>query len=147
MYELEAVIGEPHVLARAGEWVALPHDLALLPVTEDWLAKVAEGPHSFRRPAPGVRKLLASCSMVGPIAHVEAGFFGGDGGQAARVWIDGVVVWERDVLEMTGPVDQWPINQALTMLGLDPRPGEDLFDELHLGRYRATEKWLGPRER
>ena len=147
VYELEAVIGEPDVLARAGEWVPLPHELALLPVTAAWLAKVSDGPHSFRRPAPGVRTLLANCSMAGPLAYVEAGFFGGDGGQAARVWRDGIVVYEADVLELTGPSEQWPINHALRVLGLFPDPGVDLFDELGLGRHRHTEDWLGPRGR
>jgi hypothetical protein len=147
VYELEAVIGEPHVLERVGEWVSLPHDMGLLPVTPEWLAKVADGAHSYRHPALGVRRLLASCSKVGPLAHVEAWFLGGDGGQAARVWRDGTVEWELDELEVTGPVDEWPINQALTRIGLVPDRGVDLFDELRLGQYRHTEKWFGPRER
>jgi len=78
---------------------------------------------------------------------VVGGVLDGDGGQAGRVWRDGLVEWELDLLEVTGPAQEWPINQALARIGLETRGGFDLFDELRLGRHRHTEKWLGPRER
>ena len=89
-----------------------------------------------------MRSLLARCSQTGPLAHVQASFFRGGGGQGARMWRDGMVVWERDALELTGPPRDWPINAALARLGLDLPGEDDLFDAVGLGRHRDTEDWL-----
>ncbi|MGW4649943.1 hypothetical protein [Kitasatospora sp. NPDC004289] len=140
-YELNAVIGGFDLLRSLtagtdGAVVApLRHGLGLLPVP---------GPPGGLAPA----ERLCAWSHRGPLARVEAEFFGGEGEQTAAVWRAGRRVWgpvsDRD---FDGPRQEWPINAALARLGVVPAgTGEavryDLFHQVGLGWERDLDGWL-----
>ncbi|MFJ8233282.1 hypothetical protein ACIQ9E_25540 [Streptomyces sp. NPDC094448] len=92
-------------------------------------------------------RTLSDLSQGGPVALVEADFWGGDGHQTASLWRAGVREWGPvHTAEFGGPRDDWPINAALARLGAvraDPCAPEhrDLFVEVGLGRGRDEEDW------
>ncbi len=74
-----------------------------------------------------------------PVVFVTAEFWGGQGAQAATLYIDGLPPQPFE----TG---YNAINQALRALGITAEctaeSNKDEFDSLGLGRYRRTEDWL-----
>lgn len=98
---------------------------------------------------PEVEALAVDASAAGPIAYVEAEFFGSAGTQAAAVWQHGLLVfgpatWEYSAGETRGVVPaELPINTALRKLGVGTGQEADEFDTAGLGRHRFTEEWLG----
>jgi len=113
-YELTAIVG----VGPAPELtVALPQGAWLLPLGEEDSAALA-----------------CRLSLAGPVALVEAEFFGGVGGQCASLFAGG-----REAREFAAGYGA--INAALEALGLVAEPPHDLFDTLRLGRYRFTEEW------
>lgn len=102
-YELHAVIADEALLRAAspdipGARVArLRQGLSLLPITDELFDSVtdggSEGVPGFWRLPPGLEKLLAQWSAAGPVAYVEAEYFGGVGEQRAAVWAGGALVW------------------------------------------------------
>ncbi|MEV2191868.1 hypothetical protein AB0I02_12855 [Streptomyces phaeochromogenes] len=92
----------------------------------------------------GFEKVLAQWSAAGPVAYVEADYFGGVGEQRAAVWADGALV--------LGPLDVparrrfsravSPISQALRRLGARRSLGEDEFDAVGLDRHRGNNGWV-----
>jgi hypothetical protein len=75
-------------------------------------------------------------SITGPVAYIEAEFFGGSGGQSAAVWSRGS--------ETMPPIhSRDAINQALRFLGVQIGNAQDEFDALGLGRHRDTRHWAG----
>ena len=63
------------------------------------------------------------------VAKIETDYFGGCGDQTAKVWENGVKIYEeRDSFG--------PINDALEYLGVKRENGNDEFDTLGLGAYR-----------
>ncbi|GAA2841402.1 hypothetical protein [Crossiella cryophila] len=139
MYELNAVIGEAGLLrARASGFahavvVELRQGLGLVPVTVEL----------SREWGSGVDGQLAEWSRSGPIALVEADFFGGEGSQSAVLWRDGAVVWGPVFAEeLRGPWRDWPINAALARLGAVTSGGGDLFDAVGLGAERDLADWV-----
>ncbi|PPK65401.1 hypothetical protein V5P93_005821 [Actinokineospora auranticolor] len=154
-YILEAVIGPEHVVRAVadevpcGVVVALGQNLFLLPATEEFLAAVADPDapalDGFRQAPGGFGARLAAWSARGPLAYVEADYFGGSGEQYAAVWAGGEVTLgpvlkpERAPLPAAGS----PISQALRALGaVVTDPAVDEFDAVGLGRHRRTESWL-----
>ncbi|MFE0098874.1 hypothetical protein [Streptomyces sp. NPDC059009] len=161
-YDLQAVIAGEDLLRSAAAAVpgaqvaALPQGLALMPMTDEVLDSVtdgvgvdAEGALGFWRLPEGFEKVLADWSLAGPVAYVEAEYFGGAGEQQAAVWADGA-------LEL-GPVDEStgdagnagrpavsPISQALRRLGVRTGPGEDEFTAVGLDRHRDNDGWISP---
>jgi hypothetical protein len=124
-YTLEAFLARSGVateLAEAIGSVAVPLDqgVALVPLPDDG------DPEEAGRRAAGL-------SDGGPVAWVEAEYFGGVGEQHA-------VVWRRGVGEEVGT-----INAALQALGVRRSPDDDEFDTLGLGRHRATADWVTSR--
>lgn len=98
----------------------------------------------FWRLPGGFDALLAQWSAAGPIAYVEAEYFGGVGEQRAALWADGALV--------LGPLDEptekrlsravSPVSQVLRRLGVRRSPGEDEFEAVGLDRHRDMEDWI-----
>jgi hypothetical protein len=73
----------------------------------------------------------------GPVAYIEAEFFGGDGSQASAIWMRHSRIF--------GPlVEMSAINKALRLLGVTKSGLHDEFAALDLGRHRDTNRWTGP---
>lgn len=153
-YRLEAVIGPAAVLSAAtGEQpamavVPLRQGLGLVPMTDEAFAAVHDGTPpglpGFCKLPGGFERVLCAWSAQGPVAYVEAEFFGGAGTQAAAVWDGGrlalgpVVIGEAEPIPASGT----PISQALARLGVLRGDHFDEFEAAGLARHRDTEDWL-----
>jgi hypothetical protein len=83
-----------------------------------------------------IAKRCAKLSIIGPVAYLEAGFFGGGGMQGSAVWANQSVI--------LGPlVQDLAMNLALAKIGVVCTRGDE-FETLHLGRFRFTEDWFRP---
>jgi hypothetical protein len=154
MYRLQAVIAAEHVLRDLADAfenariVPLGQHLSLLPMTDELFdaVTVAGTPplDGFWKAPAGFGRALAACSANGPVAYVEAEYFGGTGEQAAMVWDVGrVVLGHLHLAENASiPADGTPISQALRRLGVTTGDHQDAFDAVGLGRHRDTEDWL-----
>jgi hypothetical protein len=156
MYCLQAIIATESVLRRfAGSvreviTVSLGQHLSLVPMTDALsdAITVAGAPEleGFWKAPLGLGDMLAACSVTGPVAYVEADYFGGTGTQAAQVWDAGKAILgplrqsEGDPRPATGS----PISQALRRLGATRGDCFDEFDAVGLGRHRDTDDWLPP---
>ncbi|SCG67031.1 hypothetical protein [Micromonospora zamorensis] len=160
-YQLSAVVADAELLreqtaeldhAVLGE---LRQDFGLLPVTPQLVVELtgslpdfATDDRSTEHPfglvlSPTLTESLTRWSEAGPVAYLEAEFGGGTGYQSAAVWLGGTLSWGPgfdDVLD--APREQWPINAALTRLGVEPGEWIDPFAELGLHLERNTEGWL-----
>jgi len=87
--------------------------------------------------------LLRSWAARGPLAYVEAEFFGGVGTQAAAVWDGGRLAFGPVIMEEAEPVPAagTPISQALARLGVARGEYHDEFEAAGLGRRRDTKAW------
>lgn len=153
-YELQAVIAGDELLRVASREVSgaqvvpLRQGLALMPITDEVFDAVTDGSDigdlGFWRLPGGFDTLLAQWSAAGPIAYVEAEYFGGVGEQRAAVWAEGALA--------LGPLDvptkKWlsravsPISQALRRLGARRTLGEDEFEAVGLDRHRNNDGWI-----
>ncbi|MDW8478066.1 MULTISPECIES: hypothetical protein [Streptomyces] len=92
-------------------------------------------------------RTLGDLSQGGPVAHVEAAFWAGDGHQTASLWRSGVLEWGPvHTAEFGGPHEERPINAELARLGVDKADPcaadhRDLFLEVGLGRRRDDQDW------
>lgn len=99
MYCLRAVIATEHVLSELAGAIEDGHDahvaflgqhLSLLAMTDVLFDAVtvagASLPDGLWKVPAALGRMLAACSANGPVAYVEAEFFGGTGEQAAQVW-------------------------------------------------------------
>jgi hypothetical protein len=127
--------------------------LALLVVTEEFFDAVADGSSAehlgFWRLPGGFDRTLARWSTAGPVAYVEAEYFGGVGEQTAAVWADGAMAL-GPVHLLSGrqfPADGSPVSQALRRLGAVAGPGEDEFTAVGLDRHRSGTGWLTGEDR
>ncbi len=156
-YELQAVIAADELLHRAsreipGARVApLRQGLSLIPMTDEVFDAVTDGSDGgdlgFWKLPGRFETLLAQWSSAGPVAYVEAEYFGGIGEQRAAVWSDGSLT--------LGPLDEpekkrfsravSPISQALRRLGARKSLGEDEFSAVGLDRHRNNEDWITSR--
>ncbi|MEU9042219.1 MULTISPECIES: hypothetical protein [unclassified Kitasatospora] len=159
-YELQALIGTLELLrvaaaeVPAARVVPLAQGLALIPVTSAVLAAL-QGDGSVRKPAgwagfgryaDGFELRLAAWSKAGPIACVEAEYFGGSGTQCAAVWENGrIVLGPLTVGEFEPePPEGLPISRALRRIGARTDEGRvDEFDSVGLGAHRSTGSWAG----
>ncbi|MFJ4831332.1 hypothetical protein ACIP79_15620 [Streptomyces sp. NPDC088747] len=170
-YVLEAVVARDELLravsrelAESGAGVGtvaavvpLAQGLALMPMTDRLFDAVtdggdgardghsgAEGSLGFWRLPKGFDGRLARWSAVGPVAYVEAEYFGGVGEQRAVVWADGAVA----LGPLHKPEDRpWssagsPLSQALRRLGAVAGAIGDEFQAVGLDRHRDTGDWL-----
>ncbi|MFD7436510.1 hypothetical protein [Streptomyces sp. NPDC059861] len=154
MYDLKAVIAEEAVLrdvARdlpAARLASVGQGLWLMPMTDAVFDSVAdgsdEGVWGFWRLPGGFEKVLAGCSAGGPVAYVEAEYFGGAGEQQAAVWDGGALVLGPLHLEEGAPFPPAgsPVSQALRRLGVVAGAGQDEFSAVELGRYRRGAEWI-----
>ncbi|KJK56908.1 hypothetical protein [Saccharothrix sp. ST-888] len=144
--ELASVVAAEVRLARA---VRLEQELALIPLTAELLG-VLDQPEDavvagFDFFPGGFGRRLGAWSKAGPIAYVEADYFGGQGSQRGAVWVDGKI--ELGPLGIVAgepfPAEGSPISQVLRRLGAHHPYGEDEFEAVGLGRHRHLEGWLG----
>jgi hypothetical protein len=129
MYRLQAVIAAEHVLrdlagaVEDARIVALGQHLSLLPMTDALFdaVTVAGAPQldGFWKAPAGFDRAMATCSANGPVAYVEAEYFGGTGEQSAVLWDAGQVVLGRlhRAERASIPAVGTPISQALRRLG------------------------------
>lgn len=158
-YELQALIGTLELLrvaaaeVPAARVVALAQGMALIPVTSGVLAAL-QGDGSVLKPvggsgfgwhSDGFELRLAAWSKAGPIACVEAEYYGGSGTQRAVVWENGrIVLGPLAIGEFEPAPADTPISQALRRLGVRTEEGRvDEFDSVGLGAYRSTGEWAG----
>ncbi|GAA3882394.1 hypothetical protein GCM10022243_53760 [Saccharothrix violaceirubra] len=144
MYYLEAVIADRQTLRGLADsvehaWIVdLGQGLSLLPLTDPVLEA------GFRKEQAGFAGRLAAWSANGPVAHVDADFFGGLGTQYAQVWHLGEVVLGPLHAAEGEPTPEAgsPISQALRRLGAVKGDHVDEFDAVGLGRHRRTDHWV-----
>ncbi|WP_406332450.1 hypothetical protein [Streptomyces sp. NBC_00203] len=153
-YDLQAVIAGGEVLRAASRdlpaarLASLGQSLSLMPMTDALFDSVADGSDTgalgFWRLPGGFEKTLADWSTAGPVAYVEAEYFGGVGEQQAAVWDGGTIVLgplhvkEGEPLPPAGSA----ISQALRRLGVVASAGEDEFSAVGLDRHRHGEGWI-----
>ncbi|MFF7157434.1 hypothetical protein [Streptomyces sp. NPDC008139] len=159
MYCLQAVIAAESALRElAGSTteaciVPLGQRLWLLPMTDALFDAVAIAGASelngFWKAPAGFDRLLTACSETGPVAYVEADYFGGAGTQTAQVWDAGKVVLGplRLAEGEPSPATGTPISQVLRRLGAARGSHVDEFSAVGLGRHRDTDDWLSPMNR
>jgi len=160
-YELHGLIGARAVVAGAATRLRAPvvdlaQGFALVPgplvpagaVAGDG-APAGSWPHGepFWHLAATWEAAAVAASAQGPIAYVEAEFYGGVGSHAAVVWRDGVAVLGpvRSVSPPPELLRSRPprsIDDALQVLGVRPGERGDEFDALGLGRHRETSSWV-----
>lgn len=157
-YELQAVIANEWLLEEASTAVAharvirLDQGLALLPMVDELFDAITTGADDaaqlgFWKLPGGFADVLARWSIAGPLAYVEADYFGGTGTQTAAVWDAGVLAVGPLHLAQGHPAaaDGTPISQALRRLGVTCHGCDDEFDTVGLGRHRYTEDWIDRR--
>ncbi|WP_333741173.1 hypothetical protein [Streptomyces sp. IBSBF 2806] len=153
-YELQAVIAGDELLRVTSRDIPgarlapLRQSLSLMPMTDEVFDAVTDGSTpgalGFWRLPGGFEKLLAQWSAAGPVAYVEAEYFGGVGEQRAAVWADGVLT----LGPLDAPAKKWfsravtPISQALRRLGARRSLGEDEFEAVGLDRHRNNDDWI-----
>jgi hypothetical protein len=128
--------------------VALDQGLSLLPMTDAFVEAITmtgmpQLDGYWKAPA-GFGHARAVCSANGPVAYVEAEYFGGTGEQSAMTWDAGEVVLGplHLTVNASGPAVGTPISQALRRLGVTTDGHQDEFDAAGLGLRRNTEDWL-----
>jgi hypothetical protein len=153
-YDLRAVIADGEALRDAtrdlpaARPASIGQGLSLMPMTDALLETVGDGGTAsawgFRRLTGGFEKVLADWSVHGPVAYVEAEYFGGVGEQRAAVWADGSIVLGPLHVEENEPFPPAgsPISRALRRLGVVTSAGEDEFSAVGLNRHRHTEAWI-----
>jgi hypothetical protein len=153
-YDLWAVLAAEETL-RGATWgltaartASIGQGLSLLPMTEALGEPVADsgraGALGFQRLPGGFEKILADWSAGGPVAYVEAEYFGGVGEQGAAVWDGGGVVLGPLRVEEGEPFAAAgsPLSQALRRLGVVTGAGQDEFSAVRLDRHRHTDAWI-----
>ncbi|GAA2294350.1 hypothetical protein GCM10010234_39980 [Streptomyces hawaiiensis] len=153
-YDLRAVIAAGETLSAAtrgltaARTTSIGQGLSLLPMTDALCESVADGGRAgalgFERLKGGFEKLLADWSAAGPVAYVEAEYFGGVGEQGAAVFDGGDVVLGPLRVEEGEPFAPAgsPVSQALRRLGVVRGAGQDEFSAVGLDRRRHTDAWL-----
>lgn len=84
----------------------------------------------------------AAASQRGPLAYLETDYDGPDGAQAACLWIGGALALRPARADWMAlqrrPPSTWPINAALSGLGLKAGPGDDETEVLGLMYYASN---------
>ena len=153
-YRLNAAVAEAPLLRCAARGLArarpaaLRQGLALLPVTYGPVDQdddiVVDDPPGFLLLTDWLVERIAACSARGPLAYLEADFFGGAGSQQAVVWERGEIVLGplHQPVGAPVPTSGSPLSQALRHLGVATAPGDhDEFDASGLGTHRSSGKW------
>jgi hypothetical protein len=155
MHDVQALIAKSDPLAAAAgrfeRAVVCPlvQGFALLPITDDLAKELAARPgnNAPQRPKPlpelsdGLHALALEISRHAAVAYISTGYFGGQGGQNALVWRDGVLCFSPATPGYARSWPHTPISQALRAIGVVAEDGNDAFDTLGLGRHRDTQHW------
>jgi len=105
-------------------------------MTDELLDEIGAGSEGqFYKLSPDVADWVRSISDIGPVAYVEAEFFGGIGDQNAIVWSHG-----GEILQLLH--DRDAINAALQLLGISKGAFHDEFEAVGLPRHRDTGDWI-----
>ncbi|WP_441245579.1 hypothetical protein [Kitasatospora sp. McL0602] len=152
-YELRAVIAAVDLLrvvaaeVPTAQIAELKQGLALIPMT-DRLHDALHDPERPREPGftyfpGGFGHRLGAWSQAGPIAYVEAEYFGGVGSQHAAVWVDGKIDFGPVSSSRVGPAPRadGPISLALSRIGAQKSYGHDEFEAVGLMRHRQLTDW------
>ena len=156
-YVLQALLGRPgllrahldaHPLARV---VPLGQGIGMIPVTHALREGLEAGsgggvreeayPEGIYYLSAAVVAWAERISRDGPVAYVEADYFGGVGTQGAVAWHNGRVILGPLVTERE-PSRAAAINRALRLLGATADEAVDEFGAVGLSRQRSTEAWL-----
>ncbi|MFB6849601.1 hypothetical protein ACFCXS_32740 [Streptomyces sp. NPDC056373] len=152
-YDLRAVIAAGEALRvatrglTAARTTSIGQGLSLLPVTDALRESVADGGRpgalGFHGLPGAFEEILADWSTRGPVAYVEAEYFGGVGEQGAAVWDGGGLVLGPLRVEEGEPFAPAgsAVSQALRRLGVVRSAGQDEFSAVGLDRHRCTDAW------
>jgi hypothetical protein len=141
-YQLFALIGKSQTFKREelsfqnARIVALQQEIAMIPLTDELFEEIDSSDQigNFLKLSSEVEDWAQQISSKGLVAYVEAEFFGGEGDQSAVAWNAGSCV--------LGPIyEQYSINRALKLLGVDRKNAHDEFDAMGLGKHRHTSDW------
>lgn len=149
-YTLQAAIAGDELLRAASRDVPGTHvvpflqGLSLLPMTDAAFDAVTDGGATgalgFWKLPGGFEGLLAQWSAAGPVACVEAEYFGGVGEQRAAVRVGGsLALGALETPARRGSHAVSPVSQALRRLGARRSLGEDEFSAVGLDRHRHTD--------
>jgi hypothetical protein len=154
MHDVQALIAKSDSLAAAvGRFeraivCRLVQGFALLPITDAFAKELAVRPGNTAgtvAPLPelsdGLHALALEISRAVPVAYIATGYFGGQGGQDALAWRDGVLCFSPATPGYARSWPHTPISQALRTIGVVAEDGNDAFDTLGLGRHRETHRW------
>jgi hypothetical protein len=152
-YDLQAVIARSEVLSSCADDLpsarlgVLEQGLAIMPMTDDLFDAVTDGSAGalgFWSLPGGFDGVLARWSVGGPVAYVEAEYFGGVGSQRAAVWAGGgLILGPLQVAEHEPfPERGSPISQALRRLGGFRGHAVDEFAAVGLPRHRHGSDWI-----
>lgn len=117
--------------------------MAIIPLTDELFDEISasedlgafEDVDKFYKLSPRVEAWVKRISLNSPVGYLEADYFGGNGGQSAIAWSDG--------LRVVGPLHtEGAINQVLSFLGVRSGKDCDEFDAVGLGRHRETSDWI-----
>jgi hypothetical protein len=84
-----------------------------------------------------MKRLLAGASVSGPLAYLETEYFGGQGGQGAVVFENGVEIMPPEWAESN------TINRALRLIGVRASSSKDEFLSVGLGMARNNDDFIG----
>jgi hypothetical protein len=155
-YEVRGVIAQTAVAQMvAAEFglgtraVDLEQGYALVPYNDaaydHFLGRHREPRNPFRWLDSAVADRLATASLSGPLAYVEAEYFGGTGEQHAAVWDGGALAWGPlgIAFRQAIPPQGTAISQALRRIGVTSDDKAcDEFEAVGLRRHRHLEDWL-----
>jgi hypothetical protein len=153
-YTLEAVISSAALLTTAtrdlttARLVQLRQGLVMLPMTDELFDEVrnpAAGPEPrvFWKLPAGFDRTLQAWSAAGPVAYVEAEYFGGAGEQRAAAWAESRLVLGPITEHSDQPISNGsPVSQALRLLGAARGSYLDEFEAVGLNVRRDTDDWL-----
>ncbi|MGJ4789483.1 hypothetical protein [Leptospira koniambonensis] len=136
-YFLEAVVGKrdeirKNFTAEEALIIELPYEFLMIPLKNDLLERVnIRVDDDFEL---NIINWLSSKSKHSIFAFITAEFFGGSGGQIAKLFSNGKIIKEFSF-------DSNAINNILELLGLERSVAHDQFDMLQLSRFRNTEDW------
>jgi hypothetical protein len=168
-YTLQALIGPASALVphksdfRETHLVSLNQGFAMILVTPELYDELQAANLSavttnldfsrFYLLSSAVTAWAEQLSINGPMAYIEADFWGGVGSQNAVGWkrgqlslkpISTEVGWDKANFTFTGPpLREWAINQALRFIGVVSEPDDlDEFEAVGLRKHRQTEDWI-----
>ena len=156
-HNITAVIGAPAVVARVASVANCPSptklkfglEIAPLGYQQiDELTALKPGQYfeGFQYLSEGLQNALMQAAGKGALAYIETNYFGGTGGQAAALFLDGHAVARVAIGISRRPAHKGdPINTVLRALGVEAVIDEDEFAALDLQRFRDLES-LGFKE-